>query len=120
MVHNRLRAPLSLHWHGIEIQSYYDGVGHWSGAPGNVRKPIPADDSMNVYVTAPRAGTFMYHFHGETGAELQQGLYGALVVVEKGHALNPDSNRLFVLASRGAADAAINGRGLVSAERFEP
>ncbi len=122
VVHNRLRVPLSLHWHGMELESYYDGVGHWSGAPGHIRSPIAAGDSMSAYMTPPRAGTFMYHIHGETGNELQQGLYGALVVLERGHALNTDTDRLFVLASRGAtpdAHMAINGRAFAPAERFD-
>ncbi len=122
VVHNRLPFALAVHWHGMELQSYYDGVAHWSGAPGGTRAPIAAGDSISVYITPPRAGTFMYHTHGEAGAELAQGLYGTLVVLEKGHTLNAATDRLFVLASRGAtidADVAINGRGLAPAEHFE-
>ena len=121
VVHNRLTVPLSLHWHGIELESYYDGVGNWSGAPGNIRAPIAAGDSMHVFITPPRAGTFMYHIHGELGAELQQGLYGAFVVVEPDAPMNNPRDRLFLLASRGAAqnaDAAINGRSIAPPERF--
>ncbi len=121
VVHNRLRVPLSLHWHGMELDSYYDGVGHFSGVPGHIRPPIPAGDSMEVFMTPPRAGTFMYHIHGESGTELQQGLYGALVVVEPGRTVDRDHERLFLLASRGAtpdAQVAINGRGNAPVERF--
>ena len=121
VVHNRLPISLGVHWHGMELQSYYDGVGHWSGAPGNTRKPIAAGDSNSVYMAPPRAGTFMYHIHGEPGNELQQGLYGPLIVLEKGHTLNAATDRLFMLASRGARfdpEAAINGHGLVPAEHF--
>ena len=76
---------------------------------------------MSVYITPPRSGTFMYHTHGEMGTQLAQGLYGTLIVLDRGHELNTDSDRLFVLASRGAtvdADAAINGRGIQPAQRF--
>ncbi|HEX5631731.1 MAG TPA: multicopper oxidase domain-containing protein, partial [Gemmatimonadales bacterium] len=31
VVHNRLETPLAVHWHGLELRSVYDGVGHWSG-----------------------------------------------------------------------------------------
>ncbi len=122
MVHNRLTVPLSLHWHGMELPSYYDGVGHWSGTPGHVRPPIAPGDSQSVYFTPPRAGSFMYHIHGESSAELQQGLYGALVVVEKGRTMDAAADRVFLLASRGStpdAPPAINGRALVPAERFD-
>ena len=32
------RKPTSIHWHGLEIESYYDGVHGWSGA-GPPRPP---------------------------------------------------------------------------------
>lgn len=121
VVHNRLPFPLGVHWHGLELESYYDGVGNWSGQPGKTRGMIPAGDTMSVYITPPRSGTFMYHTHGEMGARLAQGLYGTLIVLDHGHELNPDTDRLFVFASRGAtldADAAINGRGKAPAEHF--
>ncbi len=121
VVHNRLPFPLGVHWHGLELESYYDGVAHWSGEPGQTRGMIPPADTMSVYITPPRAGTFMYHTHGELGARLAQGLYGTLIVLDRGHALNTDTDRLFVLASRGAtldADAAINGRGLQPSQHF--
>jgi FtsP/CotA-like multicopper oxidase with cupredoxin domain len=121
VVHNRLPFPLGVHWHGVELESYYDGVGHWSGQPGNTRGMIPPADTMSVYITPPRSGTFMYHTHGELGAELARGLYGTLIVLDGSHELNPDTDRLFVLASRGAtldAEAAINGRGIQPAQHF--
>ncbi len=121
VVHNRLRFPLGVHWHGVELESYYDGVGNWSGQPGETRGMIPPADTMSVYITPPRSGTFMYHTHGEMGAELARGLYGTLIVLDRGHELNRDTDRLFVLASSGAtlnADAVINGRGMPPGEHF--
>jgi FtsP/CotA-like multicopper oxidase with cupredoxin domain len=29
---NRVKDPTAIHWHGIELESYYDGVPGWSGA----------------------------------------------------------------------------------------
>jgi FtsP/CotA-like multicopper oxidase with cupredoxin domain len=31
---NRSGEPTAVHWHGIELESYYDGVAGWSGTPG--------------------------------------------------------------------------------------
>ena len=31
---NRMTAPTAMHWHGIELDSYYDGVPGWSGTRG--------------------------------------------------------------------------------------
>lgn len=123
VVHNRLGMPLSVHWHGLELRSLYDGVGGWSGRPGATRPPIAPGDSARVLIAPPRAGTFMYHVHGEPGHELSQGLYGPFLVLEPGEDRDADADRVFMLASRGAAsDAmpAINGRTRPDPERFEP
>lgn len=122
MIHNRLYFPLSVHWHGLELRSLYDGVGHWSGSPGAVRPSISPGDSQSVVIAAPRAGTFFYHTHGEPGHELAQGLYGALLVLEPDEILDRDTDRVFVLGSRGAefdAPPVVNGRSWPPAERFE-
>lgn len=123
VVHNRLDFPLSVHWHGLELRSLYDGVGHWSGSPGSVRPPIEPGDSQRVVIAPPRAGTFFYHTHGEPGHELAQGLYGAFLVTEPGQPRDPHADRVFVLGSRGAsidAPPAVNGSEAPPAERFEP
>ena len=28
---NQMKHSTSVHWHGIELESYYDGVPHWTG-----------------------------------------------------------------------------------------
>ena len=122
IVHNRLLDPLSVHWHGIELPSVYDGVGHWSGLPGAERPPILPGASASVLLTPPRAGTFMYHVHSEIRHELAQGLYGPLLVLEPGQSWDRERDRLYVLASRGAdldAPPAVNGHLDPPAERFE-
>ena len=32
MVVNHLTEPTAVHWHGIELESYFDGVAGFSGA----------------------------------------------------------------------------------------
>jgi FtsP/CotA-like multicopper oxidase with cupredoxin domain len=121
-VHNRLEAPLAVHWHGLELKSQYDGVGHWSGMPGMPRAPIPPGDTTVVHLQPPRAGTFIYHTHGEEGHELPQGLYGPLVVMPPGETYNRERDRIFVLSASGAnrdADPAVNGLREPPAETFE-
>ena len=123
VVHNRLTFPLSLHWHGLELKSAYDGVGGWSGDPASPRQPIAPGDSMAVLITPARAGTFMYHTHGEPGYELAQGLYGGFLVLKRGETRDPVRDRLFMLAARGAvinSPPAINGREHPPTERFAP
>jgi manganese oxidase len=122
VVHNRLDIPLSVHWHGLELRSLYDGVGHWSGSPGSVRPPIEPGGSQRVVIEPIRAGTFFYHTHGEPGHELAQGLYGAFIVLEPGENWNEGSDRLFMLGSRGTridAPPAINGQAAPAPQRFD-
>jgi hypothetical protein len=121
VVHNRLEIPLSVHWHGLELRSLYDGVGHWSGRPGSVRPPIEPGGTQRVVLAPPRAGTFFYHTHGEPGHELAQGLYGAFLVFDPGETWDRDADRIFVLGARGAgldAPPAVNGRIEPEAQRF--
>lgn len=111
-VHNRLDFPLGVHWHGLELQSRYDGVPDWSGPASTPTPPVAPGDSAVVLLAPPRAGTFMYHVHSEPGHELAQGLYGALIVVEPGRRDLPEEDVLIVLGSFGAerhATPAING-----------
>jgi len=37
---NRSTEPTSIHWHGIELESYYDGVVGLGGMPGSRTPPI--------------------------------------------------------------------------------
>lgn len=123
VVHNRLHFPLSLHWHGLEVRSEYDGVGGWSGDPVSPRPAITPGDSMAVLITPPRAGTFMYHTHGEPGYELAQGLYGGFLVLRPGEVRDPVRDRLFMLGSRGAkinSPPSINGSEQAPTEHFTP
>lgn len=79
-VHNTRAVPVAVHWHGMELESRYDGVGGWSGTGRSVTPSIPAGGTFVARFTPPRAGTFMYHTHDESGDELAGGLYGALLV----------------------------------------
>lgn len=106
-VHNRLDFPLGVHWHGLELQSRYDGVPDWSGPARSPTPPIAPGDSAVVFLAPPRAGTF----NSEPGHELAQGLYGALFVEEDGLTRHENEVRV-VLGSYGAGRhpmPAING-----------
>ena len=103
-VHNRLTTPISVHWHGIELDSYFDGVGGFSGAGSRIAPMIAPKDSFVVRFTPPRAGTFMYHVHGERGEELASGLYAPLLVLEPGATFDARTERIFVLADGGPGE----------------
>jgi len=110
---NRLPEPTAVHWHGIELESYPDGVPDWSGSPGRILRPIAPGDSFAAEFTPPRAGTFMYHSHFSEVYQILGGLYGPLIVVEPGAALDTATNRLVMVGALFRHDSAfgvINGR----------
>jgi FtsP/CotA-like multicopper oxidase with cupredoxin domain len=113
---NRLSMPLSVHWHGIEIESYYDGVGGWSGSGSRIAPPIAPGDSFVVHITPVRAGTFMYHVHGEPGDELAQGLYGPLIVLEPNERWDVEHDRILVIS----AGTGFPGRAIVNGSTTPP
>lgn len=100
-VHNELDEPTAVHWHGIEIESYYDGVPGWTGDPQHTTPYISPGQSFTAYMTPPRAGTFIYHTHWHDVNQLIGGLYGALLVMEPGQTYNPDMDKVFVLGRGG-------------------
>ena len=77
---NRMNTHTAVHWHGIELDSYYDGVAGWSGMGDRLAPMIAPGDSFVVRFTPPRAGTFIYHAHMTDHVQLARGLYGALIV----------------------------------------
>ncbi|HYV97342.1 MAG TPA: multicopper oxidase domain-containing protein [Gemmatimonadaceae bacterium] len=60
---NESNDHATIHWHGIELESYPDGVPGWSGSGTNILPAIKPHDSLTVRWTPPRAGSFMYHSH---------------------------------------------------------
>jgi manganese oxidase len=112
VVLNHADVALGVHWHGLELESWADGVPGWSGVPGHVVPAIAPGDSLTVRMTPPRAGTFMYHVHSEPGHQLAQGLYGAFLVMDPEQPWDRESDRLFLLGSLGAGEdpaPAVNG-----------
>jgi FtsP/CotA-like multicopper oxidase with cupredoxin domain len=91
----------AVHWHGIELESYYDGVPHWSGDSRNVTPHIEPGKTFVARFTPPRAGTFIYHTHFNDYVQLATGLYGALIVVEAGQVFSPDRDHLFIISQDG-------------------
>ncbi|HEX7336797.1 MAG TPA: multicopper oxidase domain-containing protein [Gemmatimonadales bacterium] len=93
---NRLKEPSAIHWHGIELESYSDGVAGWSGAEGRLAPSVMPGDSFTARLTLPRAGTFIYHTHLNDIEQLTSGLYGAIVVLEPGQRFDPRRDHVFV------------------------
>src|SRR5215217_9307051 len=54
---NELPEATAVHWHGIELESYFDGVADYSGHARHVAKAIAPGDSFVARFTPPRSGT---------------------------------------------------------------
>lgn len=109
---NRLPEPTSIHWHGIELESYSDGVAGWSGNPSLLAPMIAPNDSFTARLTLPRAGTFMYHTHLNDIEQLTSGLFAPIIVLEPGQKFDPSTDHVFIAGwdgTRGTPIITING-----------
>jgi FtsP/CotA-like multicopper oxidase with cupredoxin domain len=96
-----MRAATAIHWHGIELDSYFDGVPGWGGTAGSTTPPIAAGQRFTAKFTPPRAGTYIYHTHWHDESQLSGGLYGALIVLEPGQRYDPATDHIFIAAYEG-------------------
>jgi FtsP/CotA-like multicopper oxidase with cupredoxin domain len=113
---NRMTEPTAIHWHGIELDSYFDGVPGWGGQSGNLAPPVASGQSFVAKFTPPRAGTFIYHTHWHKDTQLAGGLYGPLIVLEPGERYDPETDHIVVIGLNGVLQQnerepfALNGR----------
>lgn len=98
---NRMQEPTAIHWHGMEIDSYFDGVPGFGGSGNRLAPAIEPGASFTVRITPPRAGTFIYHTHWHDEAQLAGGLYGALLVLEPGERFDPRTDHVVIVGLNG-------------------
>jgi FtsP/CotA-like multicopper oxidase with cupredoxin domain len=101
---NELPEATAIHWHGIELESYYDGVPGWGSNGVSTTPPILPGGRFVVRFTPPRAGTFIYHTHSHDTRQLASGLYGAIVVTDPGETFDPERDHVLVLGMEGDKD----------------
>jgi FtsP/CotA-like multicopper oxidase with cupredoxin domain len=104
VVINRLPEATGVHWHGLELESYSDGVVGWSGVGARIARPIAPADSFTARLTLRRAGTFIYHTHLNDLEQLTAGLYGPMIVLEPGEQFDPSRDHVFLLGWDGPAE----------------
>jgi len=96
---NHLDAPTTIHWHGLELDSYYDGVVG-GGTGDQVTPAIQPGASFVARFTPNRAGTFIYHTHAADPNQLSGGVYGGLIVLDPGESFDAEHDRLLVIGAR--------------------
>lgn len=90
LVRNNLSEPSGVHWHGLEIESFPDGVPGFSGIGDRIMPPIPPGGTFAADFTPPRSGTFPYHSHLHELRQIGSGMYGAMIVSETPRDLKRD------------------------------
>jgi FtsP/CotA-like multicopper oxidase with cupredoxin domain len=71
---NELSEPTSIHWHGVRLDNAMDG------APPHTQAAVMPGDTFDYDFIVPDAGTFWYHPHVRSAAQVGFGMYGALIV----------------------------------------
>ncbi len=98
---NSLDEPTSIHWHGMELESYYDGAAGFSGNGTSITPIINPGESFEVRMTPPRAGTYFYHTHHRDREQLRAGLYGAVIVSDPADPYTPAREKVLVIGLIG-------------------
>ena len=106
---NKSTDHAAIHWHGIELESYPDGVPGWSGSGKNILPSINPGDSLVVRWTPPRSGSFMYHSHFSEAKQMGSGLYGPIIVLEPGEKYDPETDRVLFFGAGGHGENVITG-----------
>jgi FtsP/CotA-like multicopper oxidase with cupredoxin domain len=73
---NDLPEATTIHWHGIRLPNAMDGV------PDVTQPAVPPGGRFDYDFVVPDAGTFWYHPHVRSAAQVGFGLYGALLVTD--------------------------------------
>ncbi len=111
---NQLDEPTSIHWHGMELESYYDGVPLLGGIDQMKAPAVEAGQTFVARMVPSRAGTFIYHTHWHDDTQLTGGVHGPLIVLPPGATYDPVTDRPFLFSQSpgepfGAAMLLMNG-----------
>ena len=116
LVKNTMDEYTGVHWHGLEIESYPDGVPNFSGIGKHIMPPIAPGDSFAADFTPPRSGTFPYHSHLNELRQIGSGMYGAIIVSDgprdttRDHLVVAGGGGVPVFHKFGPAFLLVNGR----------
>ena len=102
---NHLNEPLAVHWHGIELESFFDGVAGFAGSGRRLAPLIAASDSFEARFTPPRSGTFIYHSHVDEPRHHRAGLAGALIVRDSAPTDPTEEHLFFIKSARGSRES---------------
>jgi CopA family copper-resistance protein len=88
---------VSVHWHGLLLDSFMDGVPYVS------TPPIRPGESFTYKFKLRQSGTFWYHSH--TGVQEQKGIYGGIIIHPKDKKRDYDRDYVIVVSDWSDEDA---------------
>jgi len=92
---------VTIHWHGVDVPNADDGVA------GVTQNAVPVGGRHVYRFRVKQTGTFWYHTHQDSDADVRRGLYGAFVI-EPRAAASPDSVDLTSIAHTLGGHAVLN------------
>ena len=95
---NSLPEATSIHWHGLRISNEMDGV------PDEPNPAVPPGGSFDYDFVLPDAGTYWYHPHYASAAQLGYGLYGPLIVDDPNEPAGLGDEVVLVLSDIGVEE----------------
>jgi FtsP/CotA-like multicopper oxidase with cupredoxin domain len=95
---NKMPITTSVHWHGLQIDSWADGVPDWSASAGKSSLAIDPGKKFTYKLSLMHPGTFIYHSHLDDINQLTSGLYGPLIVMGEHEVYNPKKDHFFLVA----------------------
>ena len=87
---NKMDVETSIHWHGIILPNFFDGV------PYLTTPPIKPGATFQYRIPINQSGTYWYHSH--TMLQEQSGVYGSIVIQPKVKTLEYDKDLVVVLS----------------------
>jgi hypothetical protein len=89
-VKNEMKNETSVHWHGLLLPNFYDGV------PYLTTPPIEPGHTQKYEFPIKQSGTYWYHSH--TMLQEQSGVYGSIVIHPKDETLKYDKELVLMLS----------------------
>ncbi len=89
-VTNKMDAKTSIHWHGLLLPQFYDGVPYLN------TPPVKPGESFVYEFAIKQSGTYWYHSH--LALQEQSGVYGSIVIEPKETDLEYDKDFVLMLS----------------------
>ena len=89
-VKNEMYTETSIHWHGLLLPNFYDGV------PYLTTPPIEPGHNLKYEFAIKQSGTYWYH--GHTLLQEQVGVFGSFVIHPKKETLDYDKELVLMLS----------------------